>query len=307
MAVHGPYHASHLHCAADVKNILGSSNRQIAQLLGQYRLRFSIISTSTGSWFDKDFDATKLLTAVVNDILVAPLRLEEVMTKCGETAVALKSSKCIVLSCGPTNLQDMFVAAFKQSTDAEVILHEDSGRISSSILGQSPSNPRRPKLAIVGMAGRFPNAADHEKFWDLLEAGLDVHRKVVTSATLPLRSFYLLNLRFRKIASTRRGTLILQARLAILVILHTDVSSMNQAFSTHGSSICLLEKLRKRIQCIDWGWPVLMKHWRWPATFQIELLLQSWIVSALSMVRQVMIGGRSMPHKTLILTSSQVG
>ncbi|KAL8723506.1 MAG: hypothetical protein Q9225_000239 [Loekoesia sp. 1 TL-2023] len=28
------------------------------------------------------------------------------------------------------------------------------------------------------MAGRFPNAADHEKFWELLEAGLDVHRKV---------------------------------------------------------------------------------------------------------------------------------
>ncbi|KAG8525619.1 Type I Iterative PKS [Bacidia gigantensis] len=28
------------------------------------------------------------------------------------------------------------------------------------------------------MAGRFPDAADHEKFWDLLEAGLDVHRRI---------------------------------------------------------------------------------------------------------------------------------
>lgn len=36
----------------------------------------------------------------------------------------------------------------------------------------------RTKLAIVGMAGRFPDAASHEKLWELLERGLDVHRKV---------------------------------------------------------------------------------------------------------------------------------
>lgn len=36
----------------------------------------------------------------------------------------------------------------------------------------------KPRLAIVGLAGRFPDAADHEKFWDLLKAGRDVHRKV---------------------------------------------------------------------------------------------------------------------------------
>ena len=35
------------------------------------------------------------------------------------------------------------------------------------------------KLAIVGMACRMPGGAtDTEKFWDLLEAGLDVHRKI---------------------------------------------------------------------------------------------------------------------------------
>src|SRR5213078_4998 len=34
------------------------------------------------------------------------------------------------------------------------------------------------KIAIVGMSGRFPDAASHELFWDLLEKGLDVHRPV---------------------------------------------------------------------------------------------------------------------------------
>ena len=34
------------------------------------------------------------------------------------------------------------------------------------------------KLAIVGMAGRFRNAANVDTFWDLLTKGLDVHRKI---------------------------------------------------------------------------------------------------------------------------------
>ena len=34
------------------------------------------------------------------------------------------------------------------------------------------------KIAIVGMAGRFPNAANTEALWDLLMKGLDVHRRI---------------------------------------------------------------------------------------------------------------------------------
>ena len=38
--------------------------------------------------------------------------------------------------------------------------------------------PSRPPLAIVGMAGRFPDSDSHEELWELLKAGLDVHRSV---------------------------------------------------------------------------------------------------------------------------------
>ena len=41
---------------------------------------------------------------------------------------------------------------------------------------QAPSN--QPKIAICGLSGRFPDAADHETFWELLEKGLDLHREV---------------------------------------------------------------------------------------------------------------------------------
>ena len=181
MAIHGPYHASHLHNEADVKKILASSDPQIGLLLDQYKIRFPVQSTSTGSWFDMNMSAAKLLVAVVTDILIEPLRMGQVLDRCVETGVFLKSEKCRIISCGPTALRDRFVAVMKSKTDAEVVLHEDDGELSPALIssGRNPTSPKKRKLAIVGMAGRFPNAADHEKFWDLLEAGLDVHRKVI--------------------------------------------------------------------------------------------------------------------------------
>lgn len=176
---HGPYHAPHLHFLTDVGKILGASSPQSAALLNQYALKFPVLSTGKGSWFPKDLSANLLLTAVVTDILVELLNFGEVLDRSAEKVLELKSSRCKIISSGPAELQMKFAGAVKSVTQADVVFHDDSnhGAILNS-LDQKPSNSRRPKLAIVGMAGRFPNAADHEKFWDLLEAGLDVHKKV---------------------------------------------------------------------------------------------------------------------------------
>ncbi len=137
------------------------------------------MSTSTGRWFDKATSVKQLLTAIINDILSEPLRLNEVFNGCVTTVVASKFSKCEIIPCGPTNAASSFVTALKSATAAEVILQNESLQPPSTLrLNQNPRTSRKPKLAIVGMAGRFPDAADAEKFWDLLNAGLDVHREV---------------------------------------------------------------------------------------------------------------------------------
>lgn len=180
MEVHGPYHASHLHSEVDVEKILKSSDSQTVQLLDQYKTRLPVQSTSTGSWFDLNMRADKLLMAVVRNILVEPLRMGQVLNSCVETLRALNCLTSRVISCGPTGLEKSLVAALQSMTDAKIIVHDTSGETSSTIsLGPNTAAPKRPKIAIVGMAGRFPNAADHEKFWNLLEAGLDVHKKVL--------------------------------------------------------------------------------------------------------------------------------
>lgn len=176
---HGPYHASHLHYLADVEKILKPSSPQSAALLKKYALKYPVLSTSKGSWFSKDSSANHLLAAVITDILVELLDVGEVLERSAEKVLELKSSRCKIISNGPVELQMKFASAVKSVTQADVAFHDDSNHVAKlNSLDQSPSNSRRPKLAIVGMAGRFPNAADHEKFWDLLEAGLDVHKKV---------------------------------------------------------------------------------------------------------------------------------
>lgn len=176
---HGPYHASHLHYLTDVENILKPSSPQSAALLKQYTLKFPVLSTSKGTWLPRDSVANHVLSAVVTDILVERLNVGEVLGRSTEKVLELKSSRCKIISSGPAELQMKFAGAVKSATQADVVFHDDSNHVAiPNSLDQSPSNSRRPKLAIVGMAGRFPNAADHEKFWDLLEAGLDVHKKV---------------------------------------------------------------------------------------------------------------------------------
>lgn len=178
IAVHGPYHASHLHSEVDVEKILKSSDPRAVRFLDQYKTRLPVQSTSSGSWFDINTGAGKLLTAAVRDILNEPLRMGQVLSSCVDAVTSLKCLKTRIISCGPTELESTFVATLKSKTTSTIVVDDASGETSTIPLGQSTATPKRPKIAIVGMAGRFPNAADHEKFWSLLEAGLDVHKKI---------------------------------------------------------------------------------------------------------------------------------
>ena len=88
---------------------------------------------------------------------------------------------CKVHTFGPSDLTSSLISAVKSSgaiqvtaTDHHSWLTRERNVVSSNIKGTDSD------IAIVGMAGRFPDAADHEQFWDLLEKGLDVHRTIPT-------------------------------------------------------------------------------------------------------------------------------
>jgi len=67
----------------------------------------------------------------------------------------------------------------KSSGDVQVMTTDHHSWLSAQCnITPSTVKSSTSDIAIVGMAGRFPDAADHEKFWDLLEKGLDVHREI---------------------------------------------------------------------------------------------------------------------------------
>ena len=137
------------------------------------------MSTSSGAWFSNKMTTTEALTAIINDILNEPLRLYEVLNGCSKAVTASHIARCRIIACGPTSAESTFATTLRTETKAEIILNQDESRASSTLrLNQAQRSSKKQKLAIVGLAGRFPDAADHEKFWDLLHAGLDVHREV---------------------------------------------------------------------------------------------------------------------------------
>ena len=177
--VHGPYHARHLFSGVDAKRILGTSNSRVSAVLNQYTPRLPIMSTKTGRWFNEKMTTTELLSSIINDILNEPLQLYDVLDGCSQAVTTSNLPRCRIIACGQTTAESSFATALRSGTKAEIVLNEDESRTSSTLrLNQAPRTSKKPKLAIVGMAGRFPSAADHEKFWDLLQAGLDVHREV---------------------------------------------------------------------------------------------------------------------------------
>ncbi len=249
LSVAAPYHAPHLHKGLDVQRILGCRNPRTKAVLDRYSPSLPVMSTSTGTWFSEKMTTTEILTEIINDILNEPLRLYQVLNGCSKFINDEKIAKCQIVTCGPSTAEAAFITALRSDTNAETMLHEeDPHRASPLRLNQTPRTSKKQKLAIVGMAGRFPDAADHEKFWDLLHAGLDVHREV--SAVVPFQALLLKIVRYQKIDSTSRSITIPMVRYEIPAIHHMDASSKNPACLILASSTCLLERRRRQIPCI---------------------------------------------------------
>lgn len=179
--VYGPYHAPHLHTGVDLDQFLHFKDSKTFDLLSAYTLDLPLMSTSSGACFDRNLNALALFTAVIRDILTETLNVQQMVERCTQLVREAECGECSIFSFGPSSSKSTFAKALESATDFKVKFHEDlAAKLSEvpSAFGDAPRTSKRPKLAIVGMAGRFPNAADHEKFWDLLEAGLDVHKRV---------------------------------------------------------------------------------------------------------------------------------
>ncbi|KAI1438414.1 polyketide synthase [Xylaria sp. CBS 124048] len=188
--VYGPYHAPHLHGALDIEQMLGLNEDRVITALAGSKPRSGVMSCVTGRNFPET-DTRSLLKAVVHEILNEPLYFHNALNGSIKEACNFKGSRILVIPYGPTHAASTLANILKSKTKLEVVLRpapQVSRESNAAQIGNhGPSG--KSKLAIVGMAGRFPDSESVEALWELLEKGIDAHR-VVPANRFPVDSHY---------------------------------------------------------------------------------------------------------------------
>ncbi|GES58867.1 polyketide synthase [Aspergillus terreus] len=167
--IFAPFHAPHLYSDDDVAEVL-----QPFAGKDEKRKLFIPVISGLGTQYSPDMDVQTLMADVVRDILIRPLLFEDVMKTVTETTTASSHKNCQIFSVGPSQAINSLASTLRADTSLNVTTE---GPIHTGRPDYEPLNGAQ-KIAIVGMAGRFPNSDDLESFWSTLQQGLDLHRRV---------------------------------------------------------------------------------------------------------------------------------
>ena len=149
-------------------------------LVSKLSPRIPIFSTSTGSPYPAK-TARQLLEQIVSELLTQAIEWDKVIQGVIKQANHVAASECQVLVFRISlPIHDLLAALKSELPSLETSTEEFVPWIAKKMVDENaPRGPMQSKIAIVGMACRMPGGAtDTEKFWQILENGLDVHRKI---------------------------------------------------------------------------------------------------------------------------------
>ncbi|KAL9099858.1 MAG: hypothetical protein Q9163_004694, partial [Psora crenata] len=174
----GLCHAGHIYNDEHVQAIIQTTS------LDTLSLRFApsvpVLSTSTGQQYMAR-DAKDLFKQVVEELLTQQICWDRVVEGAIQHFSDLYASQCQLLIFQSSHLlKDLTSALETRLEDCHVSTVDLFPWVTKESVDPGvPRGTTQSKIAIVGMSCRLPGGAtDTEKFWQLLEAGLDVHRKI---------------------------------------------------------------------------------------------------------------------------------
>ncbi|KAL9130124.1 MAG: hypothetical protein Q9217_001598 [Psora testacea] len=171
--VYAPYHAPHLYTEKQIESMIDGASSRIDTHELPHKRR-TLIGAFTGRHYSAP-SRRDLMKQVYHDILSEPIIWGNVVNGIVECVAESGIMDWIVRPFGPTPAAQSMISTLKADAKVDVCIDEsfDVGRI------LDPSSKRTP-LAIVGMAGRFPDAVNHDALWKVLEQGLDCHKVIPT-------------------------------------------------------------------------------------------------------------------------------
>ncbi|KAH8698795.1 putative polyketide synthase [Talaromyces proteolyticus] len=175
----GLCHAEHIYCEENVHQIVRTPSMKM--LNSKFVPRIPVYSTNTGRPFEA-MDASGLFEHIIREILMQKIQWDEVIEGVIQKACGIGALEFQVLVFrNSLPIHDLMAAMKKTRTELEVSTDEIIPWIhnKNSTEETGPRGSLQSKIAIVGMSCRMPGGAvDTEQFWELLENGLDVHRKI---------------------------------------------------------------------------------------------------------------------------------
>lgn len=176
----GLCHAPHVYSERDVKSILDLDDVSLHTLALESRPVMSVYSTSTGQPYLVK-DALELFVCVLTELLTQAISWHRVVDTLAETAKCSNSSEAVLYTFGNSlSLNDLSTGLKTGISDIDVSVYNLSTWITQTLSEDTtPRGTSQAKLAIVGMSCRLPGGATNtEKFWEILEQGLDVSRRI---------------------------------------------------------------------------------------------------------------------------------
>ncbi|KAL2850157.1 polyketide synthase [Aspergillus pseudoustus] len=172
--VNGLFHSKNLYTAADTDSIL-----QPLQSSSQQRIsRLDLLSNSNGQRISSN-SCSGLLKEAIWDILSRQLRWDLMVENAASTVTSSEAIEATILPFASSSGQSLATAIRQRGTKPLRLLDTSlrSGDNNSSTVKKEEA-AKKSKIAIIGFSGRFPEADDNEAFWQLLAAGLDVHKEI---------------------------------------------------------------------------------------------------------------------------------
>ncbi|KAI8631121.1 polyketide synthase [Xylariaceae sp. FL1651] len=175
--IFAPYHAPHLYSAADLEEIMASFEMTS---WAETRAQIPVMS-SNGQWM-QGTNFKDMLTKALKNILLQPIDwgciLDGLRVSIGQSG---ENTNYKIESFGSRADQLIHTALKLPVASGRPLGFRASFETLSAEpdIVSKPLSQARPKIAIIGMSGRFPGGANTTgAFWDLLRQGLDVHEQV---------------------------------------------------------------------------------------------------------------------------------